>query len=331
MRSAFFTTLLLSILFLTGLQTLTAQAQTQSDEQAVSDARKDLSFTQLRDERSELLAEIPRLRAERDRILSQIRNLEAEEQDINSRLRRAPVTPVQDMETLQKREELRRLQNEKAFVEKDIERTIRRIEADIERAKADEAKGEEVASFLADMEDRISEERLRGQSHIEDIESRIRVATAEVEISESRVTVQTADLNALLEDIKARKKTANESLAKTETALQAKVDRQFEVENDINLLLIPQTAENRFKLYITIAFASLVGVVIIGFFFMAFTDETVRRAIFSGQAGIQFLTLFSLVIAIILFGMTGILEDKELAALLGGISGYILGRVTPNA
>jgi presenilin-like A22 family membrane protease len=46
------------------------------------------------------------------------------------------------------------------------------------------------------------------------------------------------------------------------------------------------------------------------------------------QSGIQFLTLFSLVIAIILFGITDILEGKELAALLGGLSGYILGRVT---
>ena len=33
-------------------------------------------------------------------------------------------------------------------------------------------------------------------------------------------------------------------------------------------------------------------------------------------------------IAIILFGITNILAGKELAALLGGLSGYILGRVT---
>lgn len=74
-------------------------------------------------------------------------------------------------------------------------------------------------------------------------------------------------------------------------------------------------------------FAALVGLVIIGFFAVAFRDEKIRQTIFSGQAGIQFLSLFSLVIAIILFGITGILEGKELAALLGGISGYILGRV----
>lgn len=54
------------------------------------------------------------------------------------------------------------------------------------------------------------------------------------------------------------------------------------------------------------------------------------RQIFAGQAGIQFVTLFSLVIAIILFGIITILEGKELAALLGGLSGYILGRATPT-
>jgi presenilin-like A22 family membrane protease len=68
--------------------------------------------------------------------------------------------------------------------------------------------------------------------------------------------------------------------------------------------------------------------VIFGFFVVALRDETVRREIFAGQAGIQFITLFSLVIAIILFGITDILEGKELSALLGGLSGYILGRST---
>lgn len=83
-----------------------------------------------------------------------------------------------------------------------------------------------------------------------------------------------------------------------------------------------------FKLKMSTTFAILVGVVIAGFFIIAFRDQQVRREIFAGQAGIQFVTLFSLVIAIILFGIIGILEGKELAALLGGLSGYILGRGT---
>lgn len=84
--------------------------------------------------------------------------------------------------------------------------------------------------------------------------------------------------------------------------------------------------EQLFKFSISLAFALLIGGVIFGFFKLSAKDEFMRRAIFAGQTGIQFLTLFSIVIAIILFGITGILADKELAALLGGISGYILGR-----
>jgi hypothetical protein len=73
-------------------------------------------------------------------------------------------------------------------------------------------------------------------------------------------------------------------------------------------------------------FAGLVLIVIFGFFAVAFKDENVRKSIFSSESGIQFITLFSLVIAIILFGIINILEGRELAALLGGLSGYILGR-----
>lgn len=76
----------------------------------------------------------------------------------------------------------------------------------------------------------------------------------------------------------------------------------------------------------SITFAALIGLVIVGFFLLSSLDETIRQAIFSSETGIQFLTRFSLVIAIILFGITGILQDKELAALLGSLSGYILGR-----
>ena len=76
----------------------------------------------------------------------------------------------------------------------------------------------------------------------------------------------------------------------------------------------------------TYIFGALVGAVIIGFFAIALLSEEVRKAIFAGDSGIQFVTLFSLVIAIILFGVLKILEGKELAALLGGLSGYILGR-----
>ena len=89
--------------------------------------------------------------------------------------------------------------------------------------------------------------------------------------------------------------------------------------------------QQHFKLEMSIIFSLLVAIVIVCFFYIAGHDERVRQQIFSGQAGIQFVTLFSLVIAIILFGIIDILEGKELAALLGGLSGYILGRSTSVA
>ena len=99
------------------------------------------------------------------------------------------------------------------------------------------------------------------------------------------------------------------------------------VQKKLAAMLNPQQA---FKRTMSMTFAILIALVICGFFLVANRDEQIRKAIFSGEAGIQFITLFSLVIAIILFGITEILEGKELAALLGGLSGYILGRSTPK-
>jgi hypothetical protein len=112
-----------------------------------------------------------------------------------------------------------------------------------------------------------------------------------------------------------------EELRKKRDNVDAEMSRRIDLE----------TPKQKFKTTMSITFALLVGLVIIGFFLVAFYDETVRRDIFSGMSGIQFVTLFSLVIAIILFGITGILEGKELAALLGGLSGYILGRGSVGA
>ncbi|GGG11007.1 hypothetical protein GCM10011344_09640 [Dokdonia pacifica] len=81
-----------------------------------------------------------------------------------------------------------------------------------------------------------------------------------------------------------------------------------------------------FKKQISWSFAFLVGIVIVGFFIIANRDDQIRKSIFTGDAGLQFITIFSIIIAIILFGITEILGGKEISALLGGISGYILGR-----
>lgn len=122
--------------------------------------------------------------------------------------------------------------------------------------------------------------------------------------------------------------TVQTKLATDQAALTQKLEDQQTLEKKI---LQMRTPAQEFKTTLSMAFALLIAFVIGGFFWIAYIDGQVRSAIFSGQAGIQFITLFSLVIAIILFGITGILEGKELSALLGGLSGYILGRSTQGS
>jgi hypothetical protein len=82
---------------------------------------------------------------------------------------------------------------------------------------------------------------------------------------------------------------------------------------------------NSYTNWSTLVFSALVALVI-GSFFLITYKTGIGGQILAGDSGIQFVTLFALIIAIILFGVLKILEGKELAALLGGLSGYILGR-----
>ena len=90
--------------------------------------------------------------------------------------------------------------------------------------------------------------------------------------------------------------------------------------------LAARLAAQAFKSRISLGCAGIITVVVIGFFWTASRSSDVISKIFGGEEGLQFITLFSMVVAIILFGVTGVLEGKELSALLGGLAGYILGR-----
>ncbi|MCW3122370.1 MAG: hypothetical protein JWQ38_1862 [Flavipsychrobacter sp.] len=86
--------------------------------------------------------------------------------------------------------------------------------------------------------------------------------------------------------------------------------------------------EGKFRLWITCIFSCCVGGLLLFFFvFIGRNSETtlVKDFLSTGN-GLQFITLFCLIIAIILFGVLGVLEGRELAAILSGISGYILGK-----
>lgn len=108
----------------------------------------------------------------------------------------------------------------------------------------------------------------------------------------------------------------------------AKYRRLFEVEQRIGSLFDDTKDVRRFRTVVTITFGILVMFVIAGFYLIAWYKHGVAATIFSGEMGMQFITLFLIVIAIILFGIMGTLEGRELSALLGGLSGYILGRAS---
>jgi hypothetical protein len=120
----------------------------------------------------------------------------------------------------------------------------------------------------------------------------------------------------------------NEKIKNNKMGLKEKKDLKYKIETELFSDVQLETAKTKFRIRVSRYFTLLIAAVIVGFFLVAFRDQIVRREIFSGQFGIQFITLFSLVIAIILFGIMGILEGKEQTALLGGLSGYILGRTT---
>lgn len=183
-----------------------------------------------------------------------------------------------------------------------LEREIKDIEARapelaelkqvLEQRKTDVAEGEKKQNLGKDEQESLNRARARVAS-----------AQSELNLAEARQS----------------------GLAQKRAQLEQKRQLSVEVQEKIAGMLSP---EQSFKRTMSITFAVLIAIVIVGFFLISWLDPRIRQAIFSGQAGIQFLTLFSLVIAIILFGITGILEGKELSALLGGLSGYILGRVT---
>jgi hypothetical protein len=194
---------------------------------------------------------------------------------------------------------------------------------------------------LADRRAELIAESQQLRTQISELEKQLPGAIEQAEFD--RLKKQLADLQAkttrtpleeqTMENLQNRTKQA-----KTEKMITDEIDKKRQLLNGDKDLIsciqdtIPQltSPDQQFRGYMSGAFAALIGAVIVGFFVLAFVDETMRRAIFSGETGIQFLTLFSLVIAIILFGITNILHDKELAALLGGLSGYILGRTGRN-
>ena len=104
--------------------------------------------------------------------------------------------------------------------------------------------------------------------------------------------------------------------------------RQTQVEQKIAALFDDKRDMSLFRAISTAIMGVLIAIVVGGFYVIAWYKDGIATKIFGGEMGMQFVTLFLIVIAIILFGIMGTLEGRELAALLGGLSGYILGKAS---
>jgi len=106
-------------------------------------------------------------------------------------------------------------------------------------------------------------------------------------------------------------------------------DDIFKCSTQIDSALAPEYQQQSFRKNISISFAILIGLLLCIFFLIVYlrSDHNLSKELLSGN-GLQFVTLFVLIIAVILFGILSILGSSELAAILSGISGYILGKGT---
>jgi hypothetical protein len=172
-------------------------------------------------------------------------------------------------------------------------------------------------------------------------ELRLRLKSEQDDSKRAAIAEQLSNLDFKLSWLRQNLEIANRDLKRTEDLQAQRIQREGdskeerdlrnyleELDDGIASLFLDSDTSNAFRTRITISFAALVGVVIIGFFAIAYKEKEIRVSIFSNDSGLQFITLFSLIIAVILFGVINILEGKELSALLGGLSGYILGRGT---
>jgi hypothetical protein len=110
---------------------------------------------------------------------------------------------------------------------------------------------------------------------------------------------------------------ANLNIVKQEYAL---------CQEQIDISLAPEYKEQEFRKNISIGFITLLGLLLIVFVAVVFRSQKNIADYFFSDTGLQFITIFVLIIAIILFGILKILEGRELAAILSGIAGYILGK-----
>lgn len=133
---------------------------------------------------------------------------------------------------------------------------------------------------------------------------------------------------ASLEKIITQCKTIEKNLSNKLKNVRNDIDK---CQNQIDYTLVPEYKRQEFRTDISWYFSWLMALLIGAFFLVVYSKSNKYSSeVLLNSNGLQFITLFVLIIAIILFGILGILEGRELSAIISGISGYILGKgITP--
>lgn len=103
-----------------------------------------------------------------------------------------------------------------------------------------------------------------------------------------------------------------------------------EASQQLQMITSSEAQNQDFKKYITLTVAILLGLILVAFFGgVLYKSGNEVKAKLIGESGLQFITIFVIIIAVILFGIMNILKGSELAAILSAIAGYILGKTAP--
>ena len=131
--------------------------------------------------------------------------------------------------------------------------------------------------------------------------------------------------SAAYQELRNKIATVNENIGNIQTDLSRS-------RSLINTTITRISEQHDFKRMVSNNFLILIGIIIVAFFgSLTMRPKNSHHAAMTSlmnEKGLQFITLFVLIIAVVLFGILGILEGRELGAILSGIAGYVLGRGT---
>ena len=200
-----------------------------------------------------------------------------------------------------------------------------------------QAEETELRSELSAIDERLSLNRQRKMDLEEDVRTHAaNPSSGAIVFSGTMLTVDDAKVRVsqIMTDISldsAARGRVRSELDALDAASRTIIQAISHVRMKMNRVVAQSGEQQSFRKTISTSFLFLIGIILMAYFatlYVRSKADAELAASLLNENGLQFMTLFVLIIAIVLFGILGILEAKELAAILSGIAGYVLGRGT---